>query len=155
MPLKDYQETVARLQKGLAQAYLDDPSILNVPGRSVACKVDPGYYVALQPLFDEALARWAAMLPRNVRDALVRTGNMITKAPEREAVLQVGLAWGGRHHVMRVSFIEADFIDRALRTYAGTATGLEVSELGIERGHKPMLEEFFEDKQGLQELAYV
>lgn len=155
MPLRDYQETVARMQKGLAQAYLDDPSVLNIPGKSVACKVDPGYYVALQPLFDEALGRWAAMLPQNVREVLVRTGNMITRAPEREGVLKVGLTWGGKAHVMTVSFIEADFIDRALRTYAGFTSGLEVSELNIQGSCQPMLDDFFEGKQALQKLVFA
>ncbi|MES9994515.1 hypothetical protein [Desulfovibrio aminophilus] len=154
MSLTDYQDVLNRLQKALGQAHLADPLLLNVPGRSVACKVDPLYYLALQPAFVERLAKAAAMLPATVAEALVRTGNLITRAPERRHELTVPVVLGGRLLEVRASFVDADFIDRALRLYAGLPTGLEVSDLRIAGAFRSSLEPLFENKTPLRDLAF-
>lgn len=155
MPLKDYQEIVTRLQKGLAQAWAEDPLVLNLPGRSVACKVEPDYYLALQPAFAEHLARWAGMLPGSAIEALVKTGLVITAKPERTHVIEVGVVFGGRRTVIRASFVDADFIDRALKLYAGQLAGLEVSDLRIQKEFRAQLDVLFKNKTPPREFAYI
>ncbi|MGE4293221.1 MAG: hypothetical protein AB7E32_13555, partial [Desulfovibrio sp.] len=74
MPLPDYHERAERMQRGLARAFSADPTLLNLPGRSLACKVYTLYYLAVQPLFEEALERWAGLMPGSAPDVLLRTG---------------------------------------------------------------------------------
>lgn len=155
MPLPDYHERAERMQRGLARAYVADVTLLNLPGRSLACKVDPLYYLAVQPYFDEALERWAGLMPGSAPDALVRTGAYVTRAPERAHVLDLGVSWGGRVLRLRATFVDADFIDRALRLYAGAARGLELSDLRILSGERALVEEFFENKTAPRNLAYA
>ncbi len=38
MPLTDYTEIVEKLQKALGRGFAEEPWILNVPGKSIACK---------------------------------------------------------------------------------------------------------------------
>ncbi|MCM0753652.1 hypothetical protein M7784_00090 [Desulfovibrio aminophilus] len=154
MSLTDYQDALNRLQKALGRAYLDDPLLLNVPGRSVACKVDPQYYLALQPAFVERLAKGAALLPATAAEVLVRTGNLITRAPERQYELAVPVVLNGRVLEVRAAFVDADFVDRALRLYAGLASGLEVSDLRIAGAFRASLEPLFENKTPLRDLAF-
>lgn len=155
MPLPDYQDILTRLQMALGKAYLAEPSLLNVPGRSLACKVDPLYYLALEPAFAERLAKAAALLPATVVEALVRTGNYITRAPERCHELDVNVVLHGRTLALRGSFVDADFIDRALRLYAGLPQSLEVSELRIAGDCRARLEPLFENKTFLRPLAFA
>ncbi len=155
MALKDYQDMVNRLQKGLAEAYAADPLVLNVPGRSAACKVDPSYYLALVPAFEELLARAAAMLPSDAAEALVRTGNVITSGPERKRDLAVRVTFGGRVYEMRACFVDADFVDRALKLHAGVASVPPVADLRILAECRTELERFFENKTQLSKAAFA
>ncbi len=155
MPLKDYQEIVSRLQKGLAKVFAQTPYILNLPDKAVACKVDPYYYIAFQPAFTQALARWSGMLPDTVMEALTKTGNLVTRPPEREHTLRLEVNWGGQPHEVEASFLAADFIDRALKFYAGLPAGLEVADIKILPGHKARLDELFTDKEPLKDFVYV
>lgn len=154
MPLIDYQDVVFRLQQGLGQAFADKPWILNLPGKSVACKVDQYYYVAVMPAFIDKLSSWANVEPEVAAESLVRTGNFITKAPDRDPVVSLGLTWGGRVCEMESAFVDADFIDRALRFYGGLETVLNVSELRIASASRESVEDFFEGKTPPQALAY-
>ncbi len=95
MPLKDYTEIGERLQQVLGKGFAEEPWILNMPGKSVACKIDQYYYVAVMPAFVEQLGRLGGMFPDQVTEALVKTGNFITKAPDRNPLLPLTVSWGG------------------------------------------------------------
>lgn len=154
MPLVDYAEAVERLQRGLGRAMDEEPWVLNIPGKSVACKLDHLYYLAVMPAFVEKLSRFSGMMPEKVVETLVRTGNFITRPPEREPVLPVGVTWGGRVYEIRAAFVEADFIDRAARLHGGMDSGLNVSDLKLTAASREAVELFFEGKTPPQGLAY-
>lgn len=155
MPLTDYQDIVTRLQKALGRLYAAEPFLLNIPGRSIACKLDPLYYLALEPAFAERLARAAALLPATAVEALVRTGSYITQAPERRYAQTVPVTYGGHLLEVTASFVDADFVDRALRLYAGLPASLEVSELRIPARFRPSLTPLFENKTPLDDVAFL
>jgi hypothetical protein len=154
MALADYTASIDRLQKALGRAYADEPWLLNMPGRSVACKIDHYYYLAVMPGFVEALARLGGMFPKQVLEALVRTGNLITKAPERDPLLPLTVSWGGRSVTLTGAFVDADFIDRAVKTYGGFGAILNVSDLKISAADRDRIETLFQDKTPPQGLAY-
>ena len=154
MPLTDYTEIVKRLQQTLGKAFMDEPWILNMPGKSIACKIDQYYYLAVMPAFTNQLGRLGGMFPDQVAEALVKTGNFITKGPDRDPILPLTVSWGGRAITIKAAFVDADFIDRAVKTYGTMATSLNVSELKISEADKEMIEAFFEDKTPPQNLAY-
>lgn len=143
MPLKDYQDSLTRLQKGMANAYKQSPQVLNVPGQSVACKVDPNYYLALEPVFTEILARWAISFPDSVLETLSHTGSVVVCKPMATHVIPLTVSWGGRDYEIQAAFLLADFVDRALKLYAGVADPLPVSELRIRADEKNAVEAFF------------
>jgi len=154
MLLKDHTDNVERLQKTLGKAFADEPWILNLPGKSVACKIDHLYYLAVMPAFAEQLGRYGGMFPDQVLESLVKTGNLITKAPQRDPLLSLTVSWGGRAITVNAAFVDADFIDRAVKTYGGLPSVLNVSELKISSEDKEKIEAFFEDKTPPQNLAY-
>ncbi len=78
MPLTDYTEIVEKLQKALGRGFAEEPWILNVPGKSIACK-STSLLSSVFPAFSEQLARLGGMFPDQVNKALVKTGNFITK----------------------------------------------------------------------------
>lgn len=155
MPLIDYQERVTLLQKALAKACGRDAAFLNIPGHSIACKIDPNYYLAAQPFFDTELARAAGMFPSAVIEALKKTGLVITRPPKREHILTVKIAYSGSTLAMPVSFVDAEFIDGALRQYGGSATGLQVVDLRIAEASREVVEELFEDKTPPASVAFM
>ncbi|MCJ2163144.1 MULTISPECIES: hypothetical protein [unclassified Pseudodesulfovibrio] len=154
MALADYTGSVERLQQTLGRGFAAEPWVLNMPGRSIACKIDQYYYLAVMPAFIETLGRMGGMFPDQVREALVRTGNFITKAPERDPVISLTVSWGGRGVTVNGAFVDADFIDRAVKTYGGLAAVLNVSDLKISSDDRERIEAFFEDKTPPQALAY-
>ncbi|MEF2232280.1 MAG: hypothetical protein V3571_15205 [Pseudodesulfovibrio sp.] len=154
MALTDFTGIVERLQKGLGRAFAEEPWILNLPGRSVACKIDQYYYLAVMPAFAEKLGRLGGMFPGQVVEALVRTGNLITRAPDRDPIRAMTVGWEGGAVTVRGAFVDADFIDRAVKTYGGLEIGLNVSDLKISSADREGLEAFFEGKTPPQNLAY-
>jgi len=154
MALTDYTEAVERLQKALGKGVADQPWLLNLPGRSVACKIDQYYYLAVMPGFIESLARLGGMFPDHVQEALVRTGNLMTKPPARDPLVPLSVSWGGRTVTVKGAFVDADFIDRAVKTYGGTVSVLNVSDLKISEEDRERVEQFFEGKTPPQKLAY-
>jgi len=154
MSLKNYSYDVERLQKGLGKAFADEPWILNVPGKSLACKIDHIYYLAVMPAFAEQLGRYGGMFPDQVVESLVKTGNLITKAPERDPMISLTVSWGGRSVKIKAAFVDADFVDRAVKTYSGLSSALNVSELKMSKADKDRVESFFEDKTPPQDLSY-
>ena len=153
--LTDYQELVPRLQRALARVFTQAPWVLNTPGRSVACKIDPLYYLAPQPGFTESLARWAGVLPARVDEALVKTGNIITSPPDRLPWLVVRVVFGGREQGMRASFIDADFVERGLKLYAGFEGGLPISDLRLAEASRPSVQALFAGKTAPQDFAFA
>ena len=154
MPLKDYSEIVERLQRALGKGFAEEPWLLNLPGKSVACKIDQYHYLAVMPGFLDTLGKLGGMFPDQVREALVKTGNLITKPPDRDPVLSLTVAWGGRGVTLKSAFIDADFIDRAVKTYGGIGSILSVSDLKISEEDRDRVEDFFEGKTAPQSLAY-
>ena len=154
MPLKDYSEIIERLQQVLGKGFANEPWLLNLPGKSSACKIDQYYYLAVMPGFLETLGRLGGMFPDQVREALVKTGNLITKGPDRDPLVPLTVSWGGRGVTVKGAFVDADFIDRAVKTYGGLSSVLSVSDLKISETDKERVEELFEGKTPPQSLAY-
>lgn len=155
MPLIDYTERIERLQRGLGRAFEAEPWALNLPGKSIACKLDQYYYLAVMPAFVEKLARYSGLFPESVVETLVRTGNLITRPPKRDPVVTLGVTWSGKVYEISAAFVEADFIDRAIMVHGGMESGLNVSELKIAAGSRQAVEELFEGKTAPQGLAFA
>lgn len=155
MPMKDYQDALTRLQKGLASGYQSSPGVLNVPGQSLMCKVDPEYYLALEPIFLEILARWAISFPQAVLETLVHTGNLVFCKPLSTHIIPLTVSWGGRDYEVQAAFLPADFVDRSLKLYAGVQEPLPVSELRIRADERAALEAFFAEKTPLGHVAFL
>jgi len=155
MPIKDHQDALTRLQKGLAGGYQHSPQVINTPGQSLVCKVDPDYYLALEPIFTEILARWAVSFPQSVLETLVHTGNLVFCKPMGTHVIPLTLTWDGRDFEVQAAFLQADFVDRALKLYAGQLQPLPVSELRIRAGERAAVEAFFGEKTPPGAVAYL
>jgi len=155
MPLTDYQESLTRLQKALAEGYRESPQVFNVPGQSLVCKVDPDYYLALEPIFMEILARWAVSFPQSAQDTLMHTGNLVVCKPLGTHIIPLTLNWDGKDFEVQAAFLMADFVDRALKLYAGVAEPLPVSELRIRADERKAVEAFFGDKTPPGAVAYL
>jgi hypothetical protein len=155
MPLKDYQESLTRLQKGMAKAYKDTPQVINVPGQSVCCKIDPNYYLALEPIFTKVAARWAVSFPDGVLDTLTHTGNVVLCRPLATHVIPLTVSWGGRDYEIHAAFVLAEFVDRALKLYAGVAEPLPVSELRIRADERAAVEAFLAGLTPPEAMAFL
>lgn len=155
MPIKDYQDALTRLQKGLASGYQSSPTVLNTPGQSLMCKVDPDYYLALEPIFTEILARWAISFPQGVLETLVHTGNLVFCKPLSTHIIPLTLSWGGNDYEVQAAFLSADFVDRALKLYAGVQEPMPVSDLRIRADERAAVEAFFGDKVPPGAVAYL
>ncbi|WP_432735668.1 hypothetical protein [Maridesulfovibrio sp. FT414] len=155
MSLQDYKTRVDRLQKGLGKAFAENPFVLNIPGKSIALKVDPYYYVAFEPAFTENLSRFGVMLQKNVRDTLVRTGNLVTDQESRNPIIKIRMKWNDRMYVMPVCFVESGFIDQALKMYGGVTGEIGLSEIRILEVERERLEKFFGERTLLKSVAFV
>ncbi|TIH13545.1 hypothetical protein D0S45_14630 [Marinifilum sp. JC120] len=155
MSLQDYKVRIDRLQEGLGKAFVENPFILNIPGKSIALKVDPYYYVAFEPAFSENLSRFGVMLPKNVRDTLVRTGNLVTDQETRNPIIKIRMKWNDRSYSMNVCFVESGFIDQALKIYGGVKEEVGLSEIRILESERERLEEFFGERTLLKSVAFV
>ncbi|CCO25167.1 hypothetical protein [Maridesulfovibrio hydrothermalis] len=155
MSLKDYKSRIDRLQKGLGKAFIENPFILNIPGKSIALKVDPYYYVAFEPAFTENLCRFGVMLPKNVRDTLVRTGNLVIDQDTRNPLIKIRMKWNDRSYAMNVCFVESEFIDQALKIYGGVTSDVGLSELRILSSERERLDTFFGERTLLKSVAYI
>ncbi|MFW5734298.1 MAG: hypothetical protein ACOCWR_04480 [Oceanidesulfovibrio sp.] len=156
----DYSATVDSLQKAFAEKCVETPEIVNQPGLSLVFKVDHIYAVGLAPGFIRNLAEWARVAPSQAYEAMLRTGNLVSRRNEdgrRESELNLLLTWesGGRRMDgrIRVSFFLADFLDRALALYV-KRSALALSDLRIVAAEKDMVETFLAGKTAPQGLAY-
>lgn len=155
MSLQDYKIRIDRLQQGLGKAFVENPFILNIPGKSIALKVDPYYYVAFEPAFTENLSRFGVMLKKNVRETLVRTGNLVTHPETRSPIIKIRMKWNDRNYNMNVCFVESGFIDQALKIYGGVKEEIGLSEISILESEKERLEKFFGERTPLKSVAFV
>ncbi|WP_243360031.1 hypothetical protein [Fundidesulfovibrio terrae] len=154
--LTDYSQSLERLQKALGENYQHSPYILGTPGTSLACKVDPFYYLAIQPGFLKYLSRWAGMLPERVQATLVKTGNMLSDASHSLVTAKLHVFEEGRSSLAEVtaSFILAGFIDQALVLYGGRQEPPSVSRLKILDSDRSRTDVLFEGKTPLAALAF-
>lgn len=156
--MEDHAELVDRLQRALAAAWLERPELLNVPGASMACKVDPNYYLALYPAFIDFLSRSAGMYHDKVREALVRTGNLPVNQENGAFSLVLRLIWeqGGalRHNRLESCFLHNSFIDRALMLYARQAREFPISSLAISVVDKQKSQDFLNGRTQLEAMAF-
>jgi hypothetical protein len=154
--LVDYSEILTRLEEALGRHYRQSPAILNLPGVSVAMKIDPFYYLALRPSFGELLGKWAGVTPERVEETLVRTGNLVVgpgraRYPEPLAVFEEGSSTVLR---LAADFVPAPCLDRAVVRYGGEPGPLSVSGLRLLAGQRPALEAFFAGMTPPAALAY-
>ena len=127
--------------------------MLNVPGQSVACKVDPHYYLALEPVFLILMARWAVSFPEAVLETLTHTGNVIVCKPLSTHMIPLSVTWDSQDFEVQAVFLLADFVDRALMLYAGAPQPLPVSDLRT--ADRAAVEAFFGPSTPPQGLAYL
>lgn len=154
--LVDYAEILSRMEQALGRHFAQSPSILNVPGVSVALKIDPFYYLALRPTFGELLGKWAGVPPARAEETLLRTGNMVlgpgrARYPQPLLVFEEGT---GATLRLAADFVPASFIDRAVTMYGGEAGPLSVSGLRLLASQKDSLAAFFQDTTPIESLAY-
>jgi hypothetical protein len=153
----DHSEALERIARALGERYRQAPYILNVPGQSVACKVDAFHYLAIQPMFIKYLAQWAAMLPTRVEETLLKTGNLLSDAGHSKHYHQIRVVeeGAGEARAIGASFVLATFIDRALVLYGGGERPLPLSGLRIAGSERQALAPFFAERTPLQDLAFV
>lgn len=152
----DHAAGLDRLQAALAREVRARPWRLNRPGRSLACKVDPLYYLALSPLFLARWAGWALMAPGDAAEVLLRTGSLVSrKLPSgRKTELVLRLRWPGGGGAFRVQFFLAETIDRALLLHGGTpAPG--VSSLRVDPADEALTRTFLQGKTPLAATAFA
>lgn len=156
--IEDHAERVDRLQRSLAAAWLERPELLNQPGSALACKIDPHYYLGLHPGFVDFLAKTAGMFQKNVRQSLLRTGNLLANAEggADSIVLQVLWEDGGNLRRARLEscFIHNSFIDRALLLYGRQSQELPISTLAIAGEDEQKAQAFLEGRTQLQGMAF-
>lgn len=155
MAVSDYQDRITRLQRGLGKAFADEPFILNIPGKSIAFKIDPYYYVAVEPAFTNKLSSSSPMSRDNVRDTLVRTGNIVSSPGSLNPLIKISLEWDSRIYKLNVCFVESAFIDQALRIYGGAIGDIGLADIHIPLGHREMINAFFGERTKLENIAFV
>jgi hypothetical protein len=157
LPVLDYSQILTTLQKQLGQRFLEDPKLLNVPGSSVACKIDPLYYLALFPSFSRSMAQLAGVLPESVEETLIRTGNLITPSGSDDPTLLLQVSWktGMQPVKIKAGFVLAGFIDTGLKIYARRQEILPVSDVRIDSRDREQLDAFFAGKTSISSLAFT
>ncbi len=150
----DYREILSEIEKSIGLNYQKDPTILNVPGISLACKIDPFYYLAPYPVFIITLAKWCRIRPEIVKDTLIRTGNLLKS---EEYILSLSVKWTSDMQPIKINsvFVLADFVDSSLKIYARKQDILSVSDLKIAREDKAKVDDFFQNKTTLTDIAYT
>ncbi len=154
--LVDYAEILARMERALGRHYAEAPSIINVPGVSVALKIDPLYYLALRPAFGELLGKWAGVTPSRAEETLGRTGNLVLGPGRSRLAAPLVVFEEGSGRVLRLpaDFVQAAWIDRALAMYGGETGPAPVSGLRLLASQKEALSGFFQGKTPLAALAF-
>jgi hypothetical protein len=154
--LVDFSEILTRLEQALGRHYRLSPSLLNLPGISVALKLDPFYYLTLRPIFGELLGKMGrrdAGKGRRDPGAHGQSGGRPgrTRYPEPLAVFEEGT-----RSVLRLTadFVPAPWLDRVLIRYGGAVAPLPVSGLRLVVDQRPALEAFLAGMTPLAALAF-
>lgn len=157
MPLNDYPALLERLQRALALAFDQSGEFLNRPGSSSAFKIDPDYYLAILPQFAEDLSSITGILPEIVVETLVLTGNLATYGPERACSLRldVHLSRSGSPQALRAGFLQASFVDGALKLYGGRRSSLPLSDVRLSAAQRPLIERFLAGRPVPASIAYT
>lgn len=154
----DYNQLLEVLQREIAERFREYPETLNVPGRSMACRISQFHYLAPFTGLCEQLAQWTGMEPETVRDTIVKTGNVLMGDGNSAPSLAVELVWGPHgapiHARVDVAFLHSDFIDRSLALYGGLSSPLPVSELRIRAEERTRVEEFTRDKAVIPGMCF-
>lgn len=155
--LIDYSEVLTRLQAALGREASRRPGIINVPGRSIACRIDPEWYLAVQPGFVTIISKWAAVFPKRAAEALLRTAVMAASADHSSSMLRLTVfdELVRRPMQLRCAFIQADWIDRALTLHGKRTNIPPVSRLRIASFEKERIDAFFLGKTAPLSLAYA
>ncbi|QLA17623.1 hypothetical protein [Desulfolutivibrio sulfoxidireducens] len=153
----DYAEILPRIEKALGDRYRGNPDLFNVPGISLACKVDPFTYVALRPAFVDFAAKWAGVSQKDAEQTLVRTGNLLVDQDRKrlDGPLEVLADEAGPVMRLVVDFVPAAFIDRAVVLYGGEPAPPPVSRLRVHPRERQRLAAFFSGKTPLLDLAFA
>ncbi len=154
--LKDYSHILTVLQKRLASEFDKNKELLNEPGKSIACKVDPNYYLIVYPGFIEKLALIGGYLPATVEETLLRTGNLIRNPSTGKFVLTLDVVWKQDMVPLKVwaGFVRNSFIDNGLKFYSSLRSELPISSLKISTDLKETLTSFFAGKTLLHSGAF-
>ncbi len=157
MPLNDYSALLERLQRALALAFDQSGEFLNRPGSSSAFKIDPDFYLILIPQFAEDLSFLTGILPETVIETLVLTGNLATYGPERAYAprLDVYFSRSGSPRSERVGFLQAGFVEGALKIYGGRRSGLPLSDVRLNAAQRPLIEKFLAGRPVPASIAYA
>ena len=154
--MDDYNEIIEIIQVEFGAHYKKSPEILNVPGTSLACKIDPLYYLAMPRALMDALAQWTGLLPEKIAVTLVRTGNMLSSEKDRNYIMPLKLiyAHSNPERTVECCLLDASFIDRTLAIYAGLTTELPIAPLHINKSDQMSLDAFLKGKPPLTALAF-
>lgn len=155
--MKDYYTILDQIKKQIGTMYLQDHSILNNPGRSLACKLDPFYYLAPLPLFFNVLSHWSGHLPQTIKKTLLITGNIVSSGKNKEFCLTLDLKPSLHQPIQTLTccFVLADFIDSSLKIYGLQQTIPPVSELKLMDYEREKVKKFLATKTDLQDLAFT
>ncbi|MFO7816082.1 MAG: hypothetical protein ACQES5_08775 [Thermodesulfobacteriota bacterium] len=155
--MQQWDEVLRDLQSGLGRGYARENSLLNIPGKSIAFKLDPHYYLAPIALFLRQLAYLSAKPPNKIRAALINTGNLVTRSKTQEHTITVAVTWPGLSKPLPIQacFLLSEFVDRALRIYAQVSDPLPVGELQIISGDREKVVKFFSGKTAPHDLAFA
>ena len=153
--MRDFAELTERVLRGLGKAYAGSAQVLNAPGRSVAVKIDHLYSLALWPAFAERIGRYAGLLPRNLEEALVHSGNLISAGPDRRIALPLRLSWPGGAAAVNAAFLLAHFVDRGLSLYGNAVDPLPVSPVRVSRADQAAVLDFFAGKTPPLDAAFT
>ena len=154
--MDDYNSIIENVQTEVGRNYLGSPDMLNIPGRSLACKIDPFYYLAMPRALMDCLGGWTGILPDKICTALIRTGNMLSSEKDRNYIVSLKLIYPGSHPGRPVDccLLDAGFMDRSLAIYAGRSEPLPVSSLRIHLSDKDKMDTFLNGKTNLLALAF-
>lgn len=154
--LTNMSEITDKVQKVLGREFLKASRVINVPGKSLACKVDPFYYLVPIDVFLRSLAVLTGTPPARLETALVKTGNLVS-GEQGATGLELDLLWqsamSGRAR-FRAGFLLSDFIDRALILYGGRSEPMPISHLRIDKSCRERVRRFFVGKTMPNSIAF-
>ncbi len=157
MTIIDYSKILNIVQRELGKRYNIMQEILNIPGKSIGCKLDNNYYLVLYPSFFEYLCKACGILPHTLIETLLKTGNMVKGVNDGDFFRVVEVKWEKEMLPIRVKagFVLSSFIDNSLRFYGGNFKGpMPICSLKISKKDKKELEILFKNKTPLHPSVF-